>query len=270
MPELPEIVNRARELRAEVTGREIASCDVLQPKVLNMPPERFAEAVRGARILNVTSRGKWILLETSGGWLLVNLGMGGEILLTAADALPAKRRLVLHFSDGDCLSFNFWWFGYVHHVPADGLTGHSMTAGLGPDVLEISEAQLASLAAGRRGPIKTLLMDQNRMAGIGNFYIHDILFLAGIHPLRKAESLTPGEIAALWKGIRDGLEPSLRKGGAWYETDLHGRPGGFALDELLVGYREGKPCPRCGSAIVKLRTGSNSSFVCPVCQPLGS
>ena len=71
------------------------------------------------------------------------------------------------------------------------------------------------------------------------------------------------------QGLRQGLQPSIDKGGAFYETGLHGRPGGFAMEDMLVGYRDGKPCPRCGAAIVKLRTGT-SSFVCPVCQPLGS
>ena len=266
MPELPEVSSRASELRAEIVGRQIASCDVLQPKVLNVPPDRFAEAIQGARILNATNRGKWIFVETTKGWLLVNMGMGGDIRLTAPESLPDKRRLVLRFSDGDCLSFGFWWFGYVHHVAADELAKHAMTAGLGPDALSISEEELAALASGRRGPIRSLLLDQNRIAGIGNAYIHDILFLAGVHPLRQAGSLTPAEIKALRKAIRDGLEPSLLKGGAWYETDLHGRPGGFTMDELLVGYREGKPCPRCGTTVVKLRTGSTSSFICPSCQ----
>lgn len=267
MPELPEIVNRAAELRDHIVGRQIAECEVLQPQVLNLAPERFAESVSGAGVLSVSHRGKWILVETSGGWILLNLGMGGEIRLTPAGALPEKRRLTLRFSDGDSLSLNFWWFGYVHHVAAGQLGDHAMTARLGPDALAVSEAELAALAAWRTA-IKTLLLDQERLAGIGNAYIHDILFLAGIHPLRPAASLTRPDIGALWRGIHQGLEPSLSKGGAWYETDLWGKPGGFMMQDLLVAYREGKPCPRCSSTVIKIKTGFTRSFVCPRCQPV--
>jgi formamidopyrimidine-DNA glycosylase len=123
------------------------------------------------------------------------------------------------------------------------------------------------MLAGRRGGVKAFLLNQERLAGIGNAYVHDILFLAGLHPLRPIDSLTEDEVDALWQAIRDGLLPSLKKRGAWYERDLRGRPGGFTRDHLLVGYREGKPCPECGTTIVKIRTGSTASFVCPACQP---
>ena len=116
--------------------------------------------------------------------------------------------------------------------------------------------------------MKALLLDQDVMAGIGNSYVHDILFLARLHPLRSAASLTPSEVAALASGIQDVLRPSIAKGGAFYEVDLHGGKGGLTMDDILIGYKEGQPCPACGAPIEKIKTGSTSSFICPRCQLL--
>ena len=255
-------------MNAELVGKTIAGVEVLQPKCLNVPPETFAEALTGARLLAVTSRGKWIFVETDRGWLLLNLGMGGEILLTSRATLPEKHRLVFDFTDGACLSVNFWWFGYAHYVRPGELADHGMTAGLGPNALDLSADDLAALLRGRKGRVKVLLLDQDMMAGIGNSYVHDILFRARLHPLRPAAGLTPGEVAALASGIQDVLRLSITKGGAFYEVNLYGEKGGFTLDDILIGYKEGQPCPVCGTTIAKIKTGSTSSFICPRCQLL--
>ena len=105
------------------------------------------------------------------------------------------------------------------------------------------------------------------LAGIGNAYIHDILFLAKLHPNRALQSLTPEEVNHLFDAIHKGLEPSLLKGGAAYEKDLFGNKGGFSSEEILIGYREGTPCPVCATPILKIKTGSTSSYICPSCQP---
>ena len=106
------------------------------------------------------------------------------------------------------------------------------------------------------------------MAGIGNAYIHDILFLAGLHPNRLVSSLSEVEIVRLYDSIQKGLLPSLEKGGAFYEVDIFGNKGGFAMEDILVGYRDGSPCPICRTTIEKIRTGSTNSYICPVCQPI--
>jgi formamidopyrimidine-DNA glycosylase len=268
MPELPEITLLARQMNAELVGRTIAGVEVLQPKCLNVPAEAFVDALTGARLLAAANRGKWLLIETDRGWLLLNLGMGGEILLTSRATLPEKHRLIFDFTDGTCLSINFWWFGYAHYVRPGELADHGMTAGLGPNVLDLGAAELAERLRGRKGRIKTLLLDQDLIAGIGNAYIHDILFLARLHPLRSAAGLSPAEVTALWSGIRGGLQPSIDKGGAFYEVDLHGEHGGFTMEDILIGYKEGQPCPSCAAPIEKIKTGSTSSFICPRCQPL--
>ncbi len=268
MPELPEIASRAREFNQYLSGKTIAAIQVLQPKSLNLPVDQFTAALTGATLSSTVYRGKWIVAETDRGWLLVNLGMGGEILLVTPTTLPEKRRLVFDFSDSSSLSINFWWFGYVHYAPLDGLDRHPMLAKLGPNALDLSLDQFRSLLAGQRAVVKSFLLDQSRLAGIGNAYIHDILFLARLHPLRPIPSLSPAEIDGLYQAIHRGLQPSLDKGGAFYETSLLGQKGGFLFEDIIIGYRENQPCPTCGTSIQKIKTGSTASFICPNCQHL--
>lgn len=266
MPELPEVTARAKEMHTALVSKTIHQVVVLQPKCLNVPPEEFAAALAGAQIQAVTHRGKWIFVETSQGWLLLNLGMGGEILLVTPESLPEKRRLVIAFTDGTDLSINFWWFGYAHYVAPGELDSHAPTAKLGPNALDLDLDGWRQLLAGQRKGIKALLLDQSQVAGIGNAYVHDILFLARLHPLRKANTLSEAEIEALAHAVRAGLQPSIDKGGAFYEPNLYGEKGGFTFDEILVGYREGQPCPVCSTPIQKIKTGGTSSFICPQCQ----
>jgi formamidopyrimidine-DNA glycosylase len=270
MPELPEIANRAAEMQAELVGKIITGVECLQPKMLNVSPEDFAADVVGGCILHVSSRGKWIFVETTSGWLLINLGMGGEIRLVTRAALPKKWRLILDFTDGTCLVINVWWFGYVHYVASDRLHDHEMTSRLGPDILDVSVHDLRELTRGTRTAIKTLLLDQERAAGLGNAYVHDTLFLARLHPLRPSNSLIDAEVESLHQAIHSALQLSMDKGGAFYETGLHGQPGRFTMDDVLVGYKDGKPCPACGASIIKIKTGGTSSFICPNCQPPAS
>ncbi|HUT61167.1 MAG TPA: DNA-formamidopyrimidine glycosylase family protein [Phycisphaerae bacterium] len=268
MPELPEITCRAREMRDALVGKTINGIEVLQPKCLNVPPEEFSESLTGGVIEDVTHHGKWIFVRTRKGYLLLNMGMGGEILVVTRDTLPEKRRVVFDFDDGTCLSINFWWFGYAHYTASGALDTHAMTAKQGPNALDVSVDELANMLNGRRGRIKSFLLDQSKIAGVGNATVHDILFLARLHPLRQINTLTENEIEALANAIHHGLQPSIEAGGAFYEVNLHGKPGGFTAENLLVGYREGKPCPVCGTTIEKIKTGSTASFVCPQCQPL--
>ncbi len=267
MPELPEITCRAREMNAALPGRRIDAVEVLQPKCLNAPTETFRKGLVGAQIAGVTHRGKWLFVETSQGHLLINMGMGGELLLIPRDRLPEKWRVRFDLDNDKVLSINFWWFGNTHYVKSGKLAEHKETAKLGPSPLDLSMQEFTDLLAGRRSGIKSFLLDQSKIAGIGNAYIHDVLFRAGLHPLRSIPTLSAAEIEHLYDAIHIELSRSIDKGAAWYEVDLHGKPGGFTAEDLLVGYRDGKPCPTCGTTIEKIKTGSTASFICPTCQP---
>ena len=270
MPELPEVANLAGQMDRELHGRRVAEVDVVQPRCLNVPPEEFGRLLVHAQVNRVTSRGKWVFMNLEpGATFLLSLGMGGEALFHhKGEPLPDNRQSAVLFEDGTAFSQHFWWFGYVHAVKTTELASHAMTATLGLDPLDDGEFTLNAfekvLVENKRGAIKTVLMDQKNIAGIGNVYIQDILFAAGLHPLRKTADVTASERRVLYATIRSQLRHALELGGLAYEKDLYGRPGRFT--EFLVGYREGKPCPVCGTLIQKIRTGSTSSFICPTCQ----
>jgi formamidopyrimidine-DNA glycosylase len=268
MPELPEIRVFARDMRRELVGRRIGGVEVLQPKCLNLPEDEFRARLLGAEICDVTAHGKWLQAETTQGWLLLNLGMGGEILLTSRDRLPEKVRLVFEFVDGQCLAVNFWWFGYVHWV--EDLGNHPMVSNLGPDFLSLSLDGFQDLLHGRRGAIKSFLLNQKQIAGIGNVYVQDPLFKAGLHPLRTINTLSDDEMEVLYHAIGETLQESIDLGGSHWEQNLYGEHGGWDSKFLLVAYREGEPCPRCGASVEKIKTGSTHTHICPNCQPLES
>jgi formamidopyrimidine-DNA glycosylase len=143
-----------------------------------------------------------------------------------------------------------------------------MTAKLGPNAVDISPAGLLKMTNGQKAGVKAFLLDQKNIAGIGNAYIHDILFMARLHPLRSLASLSETEVERLAHAIHGSLQSSIAKGGAFYEVGLHGEKGGFSMEDILIGYKEGQACPLCGTTIVKIKTGSTSSYICPNCQPI--
>lgn len=271
MPELPEIVHRAREIDAALTGRTVTGADIRQPKCLNLPVGEFVHGLVGETIRGARHGGKWIIVSLDGHTLFLNLGMGGEVLLHApGEPLPDKVQAVFDLDDGSRLSIHFSWFGYIHLMPNDRLTEHKMTAELGTDPLapDFTVEALATLLNGRRARIKSLILDQKVIAGIGNMYAHDVLFRARLHPDRPANALSPAEVEALWRGIRDTLRTAVGLGGSDHERGLRGTCGAFGMEHLLVGYKEGQPCPACGAKIARIRTGSTQGFICPRCQSI--
>ena len=268
MPELPEITIMARQMKAELVGRRITRIEVLQPKCLNVAEEAFVEGLTGAQIRDVTNRGKWLFVETTQGWLLLSLGMGGEILLVTRDSMPEKYRLVFDLDDGTSLAVNFWWFGYAHYARPAELDEHKMTAQLGPNALDLTLDEFRALLQGRRGAVKSFLLNQKRIAGVGNVYVQDPLFKASIHPLRPINTLSEDEVASLWQALREILQESIDHGGSKWDLDLYGEKGDWDEGFFLVAYRDGHPCPVCGTTVEKIKTGSTSSYICSRCQPL--
>jgi formamidopyrimidine-DNA glycosylase len=271
-PELPEITVIGRQMDKELKGKRIASIDVKQPKNLNMPVQKFVKICVGKTVEGVSSRGKWLFMQLgSTHTLLTNLGMGAELLYFKPDQkLPQKHQFRLTFSDKTGLTIHFWWFGYVHLVPEKDLSKHKMTSVLGvsPVDKEFTLEHFKKLLGGKKTAIKSFVLDQKKMAGIGNVYAQDILFKARLHPSRKASTLSETEVKTLHEAIREVLNHSIKLGGLAYEMDFYGKKGRFGADKFLVGYRAGKPCPECGTTIEKIRTGSTATYICPKCQPL--
>ena len=277
MPELPEATIIARQIDNELRGALIKGVHVAQPKCLNLLPEQFAMTLTGTQLEGAVARGKWIEIQTDAPCrLCLNLGMGGEILLhPAGDDLPARWAVRLELADGRQVSIGFWWFGYVHLVEraatdAGGVPGrpHPIDE-LGPSPLELQPAEFAAIvSASPRAGIKSILLDQRRISGIGNVTVQDPLWMAGVHPMRKAGTLSQTEVQALYEALRDRIEAAIARSGSRHEQDLHGQYGNWGLADYYVGYRTGDPCPRCGTPVAKIRSGSTSTYICPACQPL--
>lgn len=252
----------------ELEGKTIRDVEVRQEKCLNMGVDDLKSLMTGKKIGPVTTKGKWIFIKLEpDAYFMLSLGMGGNVLYhEPGDGLPEKYQLAFTFDDGSRLSIGFWWFGYAHAATADRLGEHKMTARLGIPPLDgsFTHERLNGILKGKKGNIKSVLMDQACIAGIGNVYIQDILFNARVHPDRKVPSLSDAEKKALYKAIKENLSNATSLGGIAYEKDLYGNPG--KITEFLVGYKEGKPCPACGTIIEKIKTGSTASYICPKCQ----
>ena len=163
----------------------------------------------------------------------------------------------------------FWWVGRAELLPDSELAYHKATKDLAISPLdEAFTTEYLREICGSRSQIKNLLLNQRKIGGIGNVYIHDILFRAGIHPQRLANSLESCKIDKLHVIIRENLKDALSKGGLLYEKDFFGEEKGFDREYFLVAYKEGEPCPVCGTTIEKIKTGSTSSYICPSCQKL--
>jgi formamidopyrimidine-DNA glycosylase len=271
MPELPEIANLARQMTKELHGKRIGKIELAQPKCLNISAKRFRRII-GKTVKETKAHGKWLFtrLEPKDN-LLLNLGMGGDLRYHKnRNTLPEKYQLRLTFRDTTELTVSFSWFGYIHLASDEELPKHKMTSKLGISPLDekFTVDRLSSILSGRRGNIKSFLLDQKNIAGIGNVYVQDTLFKARLHPLRKIQTITQPEIAALHQSMREALYQSIKLGGLRYERDLYGRHGRYGPEQFIVAYKESKPCPACGTVIVKTRTGSTSSYLCPKCQQL--
>ncbi|NLE77030.1 MAG: Fpg/Nei family DNA glycosylase [Chloroflexi bacterium] len=270
MPELPDLVVLARSMDEALRGRRVAAVAVQQPRCLNVPPQALGEALVGSTLLGTRQRGKWALTSLAGGDAIgFNLGMGGELRLHSAQETPdpQRERVVVRFADGEQLWAHFWWFGHVHWLPQGDLTAHPQLGALGPEPLadDFTAQRLAGMLQGRRGELKRYLLDQRFIAGIGNVYVQDILWHAGLHPRTPAHSLDEAATARLHGAIRHVLQEGIRWGGGPSEQDLWGRKGAY-VDHVQVAYRTGQPCPACRTAVEEVRVGPTTSYICPRCQ----
>jgi len=268
--ELPEISILAGQMGSELVGKRISEITVSNEKCLNMPLSRFREIVVGKEVRSVEPHGKWVFIGLDPGYtLLFNSGMGADVIhFDAGGELPEKYQIRLALDDGSGFTVRVWWFCYLHLVPSDGLTGHKLTGAMGMSPLEegFTLDYFRRLLSGRRARVKSFLLNQRNVAGIGNVYIQDILFDARLHPKRKINTLTEDEVESLYKSMRAVLSESVGMGGLAYERDFYGRYGGYGKEQYRVAYKPGMPCPECGSIIEKIRTGSTASFICPSCQ----
>ena len=274
MPELPEVETIVRGLRSYLEGAEIGTFRLLFPPLLRRASGVALAAFEGKKVLTVKRRGKMILVECEGGRALVfHLKMTGQMLIERPEAPADKHvRLIVPLvgRDRELRFRDIRKFGFLCCLGPSGSSEVPELDALGPEPLEIDFRSFARLFQGRRGRIKSSLLDQRFVAGIGNIYADEILFRARIHPLTPAASLGERELKALWKSMRAILRLAIsRKGSSIRDyTDPCGEPGDFQELHKVYGREEGK-CPRCVTAIVRIKVSGRSTFFCPKCQPVG-
>jgi formamidopyrimidine-DNA glycosylase len=272
MPELPEVETIAADLRPELIGGRFVAGHILWPRTLAEPAAGLLDArLAGRTVLDVGRRGKYLLihLDPAAG-LIFHLRMTGQLDVVAADA-PVLHgphlRAWFELADGRRLAFtDARKFGRIWLV--DDVT--SVVGKLGPEPLDwaFTPEVLAGRLAGRRVAIKPLLLDQTVIAGVGNIYADEALFLAGIHPRRPAADLTGAEIGRLCEAIRFVLRESVEARGTMlrdYRTP-YGQEGAYQ-NRLRVYQQTGQLCPRCGAPIERIRVTQRSTHFCPRCQP---
>jgi formamidopyrimidine-DNA glycosylase len=273
MPELPEVETIARSLAPRLEGRTIAGTDLVFRPLLRRGGRKGLEALRGRRVLGVRRRGKMLLVGIEGGQTLVfHLKMTGQFLF-AGEGTPRDKhtRLVIRFADGrDELRFrDVRKFGFLVCAEGDPAATCGELACLGPEPLEVGLPEFWAVLKGRRGRVKSLLLDQKRIAGVGNISADETLFEARIHPETAASSLRARAVERLYHALQRILASAVEAGGSTLTDegyrDADGNPGDFQFAHKVYD-RTGEPCLVCGTPIQMKRVGGRSSHFCPKCQ----
>lgn len=272
MPELPEVETIRRQLAPLVQGRTFTAVAVDDPRWSRpLAPAELQDALTGRRVERLGRRGKYLVWELSDDvFLAQHLRMTGTLLY---DAPPDTRHVHVRITldDGHRLSISDpRRFGTGELLLGPRARDAFFDARLGIEPLDgaLDGPALRAIVRDRRAPIKAVLLDQRRIAGVGNIYADEALFRAGIHPLRPARQLTPAQCELLATGIREALTAGLDAGGATIDDFRHvdGVYGGFQ-HEFLVHRRRGEPCPVCGREIVKFVGAGRGTYACETCQP---
>ena len=275
MPELPEVTVISEDVAALAVGREILRAGVFRPDVTNVEPEEFERRLVGRTLRGTGRRGKIIVLDFGDVVGLVHLVISGRVLRLPEWREPDRMNTaVLEFGgEGEpvVLAFTRLWLGYFDLYQPGAEGGHPLISRLGPDPFsEEFTVEYLAFALSRNAGIKGLLLDQSVVAGLGNIYVDEVLFSAGVHPTRKANTLTAEEIQDIHAATRDILGRAIELRGTTFDSyhDAFGETGKFQ-HQLKVFTRTGEPCQRCGTQIVKSRVAGRGTYSCPACQRAG-
>jgi formamidopyrimidine-DNA glycosylase len=270
MPELPEVETIRRHLAPHVEGRTLERLEILDPRWSRpLAPRELADALEGRTVERLGRRGKYLVWELEGeAYLLMHLRMTGTLLLDPVE--PAHNRVWLELSDHRLAFTDPRRFGTGELALGETALDDFLAVRLGVEPLEddFTAEHLHRLAQASRAPIKAFLLDQKRVAGVGNIYADEALFRARVHPLRPANRLTRAQCAALRDAVVASLEAGIAAKGATIDDfrDPYGVSGTFQ-NEFLIHLREGEDCRNCGRTVRKLRAAGRGTYVCEKCQP---
>jgi len=282
MPELPEVETVRRGLQPAMEGARILSAQVRRPDLRWPLPERMAERLTGARVIRLGRRSKYILTDLdTDETLIVHLGMSGRMLIEGAApgdfhhpraAAGKHDHVILDMDNGSRITFNdARRFGAMDLAPTADIESHWLLKPLGPEPLGnvFTADYLTERLAGRRTPIKSALLDQRIVAGLGNIYVSEALWQAGIHPRRLAGKISAPRLAVLVPAIRAVLTAAIEAGGSSLR-DYRQADGelGYFQHSFAAYDREGQPCRRdgCAGTIRRIVQSGRSSYYCNTCQ----
>lgn len=280
MPELPEVETVRRGLTPAMQGQIIARLQVNRPDLRFPFPDRFIERVEGARITLMGRRAKFLVAELSTeDALIMHLGMSGRFTVDTeatadfhqnAGPNPAHDHVIFHMSNGATVTYNDpRRFGFMELWPMDQLDRYPRIEHLGPEPLsnQFNAAYLGDALRGKSAPIKSALLDQAIVAGLGNIYVCEALFRSGISPRRKAQSVAGKRAERLAPAINEVIAEAIAAGGSSI-SDFASASGelGYFQKHFSVYDREGAPCDACGSEIKRIVQSGRSSFFCSACQ----
>ena len=269
MPELPEVETIRRELDAHIVGRIVQRATVLDAKLtLGVPLQEFEFRLVGQRVEGIDRRGKYLLVRLTDRVLALHLMMSGRVHLRPADAVQPHTRLVMAFNRDPALHFvDVRRFGRAWALDEADL--HTVIGQLGPEPLgdDFDWRTLRDGFGNRTVAVKSALLDQRTLAGVGNIYADEALFSARIHPEAPVDRISTPKLKALAKGIVEALESGIANHGTSFSTfeTSRGVPGGNQ-DHLRVFRRTGDPCPRCARPIRRIVVGQRSTHYCATCQ----
>jgi len=273
MPELPEVETVVRGLRRAILAKAIGSVIINAPKIDNDNPPGWLKILRGKIFLEINRRGKNILIKLSGEYTLwVHLKMTGHLYFLPGSTEIGKHDLLVFKIKNSrrTLRFNdYRRFGRVRLIKTDDIPNQKGLCDIGPEPLEISEREFKLLFKSRQRMIKPALLDQAFLAGLGNIYTDETLYLSRIHPRKITNRISNTKLTALYRNTRRVLRKAIRLMGTSVDSyaGVDGEPGGYQKYLMVYG-REGLPCKRCGGKIKREKIGSRSAHFCPRCQRL--
>lgn len=274
MPELPEVETVRRTLTGLIVGKTIQSVSVLLPRIIQRPDDirRFELELAGHRILDVGRRGKFLRIIMDGLVLVSHLRMEGRYgLYDGSDPLEKHTHVIFHFTDGTELRYkDVRQFGTMHlFLPGEEFS-HKPLAKLGLEPLDeaFTEEAFRKAISRRTTKIKPALLNQEYVVGLGNIYVDEALFRAGIHPERPANRLGDAELTRLYESILATLTEAVEAGGSSIKSYVNGQGEmGMFQHSLRIYGRQGEPCVNCGQAVEKTVVGGRGTHFCPHCQP---
>jgi formamidopyrimidine-DNA glycosylase len=286
VPELPEVETIKNDLAEVLVGEQITDVTVRLPKIVKSNPRTFRRDVKGQHIGSLARRGKLLIVELEGSdrYILIHLKMTGQLIyrrgahviagghsqgIMPIDNLPnAYSHVIFSLADGSQLFFNdLRQFGYIKVVNAQEKEDELSVYGVEPLAEVFTADLLRERLAKRKVAVKSVLLDQSVIAGLGNIYVDEACFYAGVRPTRRADRLTRAEIDKLHTGIQQVIRLAIKHRGTTFNNyrDAHGRTGNF-VRRLNVYGRGGEPCRQCGTSITKIKSGGRGTTYCPKCQ----